>query len=284
MADNLNESLISKESETAEKSPDSKQQIGSAVIDLQETPVVELSDKAKAQNHLRKSFEDIKTSVFDSFTFKNMKLPFECSTIKVSNIHNILIGARVESGEIAIQDLKSGAPPKIINTQGGEVSCIRFNVEESLVFIGTTSGKIEQFDFPSFSLESKKVFEIGDSYVAFDFIDGTLYAATNDSRHVKRINVEDGDTKIIGRCEEITYVRASKDNSHVAVCNDDQVIIYSRELKWTEFVLNLRTDEEKENDDDYYYNEKTCEIEFTNSGDAIGISYENYIMIFKANP
>lgn len=242
---------------------------------LLNTSITISGDNKTKEEHaaLRQHFQDIKASVLDSFKFKNIKLPFECVTIRTSIKHSLIIGAHKESDQIALLDLKNSTQEKkLINTGQGQTTCIRFSHSEDLIFIGTDLGKIVSYSFPS--MTSPQVYEAGTGNVTFDYSsEGFLYSCDWQTIDLKMIDIKTHETKVIGRCRGADYVRASKDNKYVAVCTEEVVQVYSREKKWQEFILKLKSEDDEESG--------TCEIEFTSSSNILGISYKNYIQIWS---
>jgi WD40 repeat protein len=237
-------------------------------------------NKPQDQSELRGCFNNIKSSVIDSFSFKTVTLPFESTTIKISTKHSLLLGTKGESKKIALVDLKSpDAKAKLIKIDHETVTCIRFSPDEDLIFLGTMDGFILKYDFPSFT--NLKTYDLTDNdtqeyAIQFDYhSNGYLYAAHYENWRIRRINIETAEVEVIGRLEGITYIRVNSQETHVAVCNDEVVKVYSRDRKWLEFSYKLK------NEDDENENEYKCEIEFSTSGTLFGISYGNTIKIWN---
>ena len=274
--DNLDKPLLASQGESNDKQ-DSKL-VNTSTLSLKGDE--EISQKIKDQQALRHKFEEIKTSVIESFTFKNTKLPFQCVIIRVSINYSLIVGAHTDEDELAIMCLQTGSLKKSFKTGNGVCSCMLFNEDQSRIFIGTSEGKLLSYSFPEFA--DPVVYDIGSDSVRFDYHkDGFLYASSFSSLPLKMINIATNEIKVIGRFQYAEYVRVNADNSYVAVCSDSQVVVFSRQYKWTEFILKLKSEEEENEEYDYDAPLKTCEIEFTSYGDKIGISYLNYIQIWN---
>ena len=183
--------------------------------------------KINKQKSLKQGFESIKNSVFSSFSSTKLDFFQEVSTTKVSLVHSLIIGTSSNSNEVLVLSIKNPSDIQKIPTIAKTITSLKLSIDESQVFLSDNQGHIFLYSFPGFS--SVKIFEIGKGKIIFGFIKSFLYTVSSDSIYIKSINIETKETKIIGRCENVTSIKITKDHKYVAVCNSQKVIVYSRD-------------------------------------------------------
>ena len=240
--------------------------------------------------NLNSQLKAIIDSTSNFFKFKDCKLLFPCKIIRYSPKHSILVGAHSTEDRIVLKYVTRSAEDEVRQIGEGTVSCIRFDHSEEVIFIGTSTGKIFGFNFPEMDTIVMS-FRLGSESTLFEYCpQGFLYAASASSPDLKVIDIrrnhlhDDEDTgnyiKVIGRFADPKHIRATSNNKYVAVCNNQLVTVYSRDLRWQEFTVNLKSEEEQEEIKDYQ-DSRTCEIEFNRKGDVFAISHMNYIQLWR---
>ncbi|OMJ84808.1 hypothetical protein SteCoe_13995 [Stentor coeruleus] len=227
------------------------------------------------------TLDSIKNSVDKAFKYNKLEFPFDCKHIKISNKHHLLIGVSNEKATIAIKHLDGSLKTREIVTTLEPISCIRLNKDETKLYLGTSNGKIVIYEFPSMNPETCNIIDVGTSNIYFDVMSYEIYAYDVDSQTLNIVDEESKKVSIISDNPDGQYVRISPNNQLVAISTDEYVTVYSKDMKWKDFVYKV-----KGRNNEYYYDysyggiQKKCEIEFSNASNKLGISYLNYIEIW----
>jgi WD40 repeat protein len=246
---------------------------GAAAKPVQQSPENVLSQK------VRDGFKEIRASVINAFSSSAFDFKAKCDIMKVSYKHNLLIGACNSNFSICLINIADKSLANPFFTKIDRVTCLRLNEDESEIFLGTEDGKIVKFKFPNMSVDEREEFEIGENDVIFDYVKSgdneALYACSQDFHAIYRIDLRTKEKETIGRFDEPIYIRVSKNDKHVALVNQTEVLVLSRTHQWSEFLYKIKLHDEEP---DY---SKLCEIEFSHCGEKLGISYDNYIEIWN---
>ena len=245
---------------------------------------IPLTEGELHQSTLKSSFLNIKDSIINSYKFTQLKLKFPCKILKFSPKHSTFLGSHHTDDRLVIFFANWERPDKEKQTGEGAATCMVFNESESMVFIGTATGKLLSFTFPE--MKPTMVCMIGNSAAIFDYCPkGFIYVVCTSESVIKAIDINscysehetENSARIIGRFENPKYIKVNKSNKYVAVCSNELVVAYSRDLRWKEFVLKLKPEESTEGNEE----QLTCEIEFNAHGDLLAVSAMNYIQLWR---
>lgn len=214
------------------------------------------------------------------FTFDIIaKFGFAYKTWKISSKHSLLVAASPSEDKIIIKSLGPDRQTSVKKTEE-IVTCIHFNESENTIFLGTADGNIISFSFPEIE-ERLNTYSIGKGNVTFDYCpQGFLYAASALSKDLKIVNISEESIRNIGKCENIRNIRVAKNNRFVVVCNETEVNVYSRDLKWHELILNFKENEDAD-DNEEYHEQKTLDIDLSPRGDLLAVGYFDKIQLWR---
>ncbi|OMJ86983.1 hypothetical protein SteCoe_11380 [Stentor coeruleus] len=224
---------------------------------------------------LKGKFKEIQDAVNSTYKYNAIELPFECRLIKLSAKHSCVVGTSSEPGLVVVKNLEDDSKTLILKATDGVVTCLRFNKEENQLFLGDAYGKIFIYEFPL--MNQVKVIEIGRSRVVFDVYEELIYACSYYNYSLTVADINTGSVKVIADAKFPNYIRVSCDGKFVAMSENEQIVIFSRDLMWKQFVYKIKRRNE---DEDQAAELRKYEIEFFNTLKKIGISYENVIEIW----
>lgn len=230
------------------------------------------------KSELKANFQKIQDSVNAAYSYKAVEFPIDCNLIKLSSKNNLIIGASSESGDIVVLDLSDQSKFTTTKISDNIINCIRMNQHQDKLYLGDYNGNIFQYDFPSLNPESLKKINVGSYKVILDVYDDMVYAASFSLCSVLVIGSDFEEYKIFGDAFIPNYIRVSNDGKLVAVSDYNQVVVYSREMKWIQMVYEIKFRDNEEGGE-----LKKCEIEFIRGSDGLCISHDNLIDIWDLN-
>ncbi|OMJ80827.1 hypothetical protein SteCoe_18829 [Stentor coeruleus] len=246
-----------------------------------ENKVPEISDIKQ----IKKGFKEIKAAVNKTFKYKDIEFPYECELIKLSPKHSLLVGSSSKESELVLIDLKIMKECKRIKTNLGSLACMKINEKESKIYLSTDDGRLASFDFPSFSEDSYNEVRISSSKVVFDEVKDCIYAYDYDKDTIVIYNFTLGTKEILAKCRGVEFIRASDDNNFLSVSTNSHIYVYSRQQKWATFVYKIEKGEnynyEQDENGDWYWVDKKCEVEFSHFSNKFAISIENKIYLWE---
>lgn len=227
---------------------------------------------------LKDKLKEIQDTVNSTYKYNAIELPFECRLIKLSAKHNVVFGASSEPGLVVVKNLQDDTKTITLKATQERITCIRLNEEQDKIFLGDRNGSIYIYEFPLMNTETAKTIEAGNGYVVFDVYEEFIYACCYYSYSLIVIDTNTGSSRIIADAMRPNYIRVSSDGMFVAMSENEQIVVFSRELMWKQFVYKIKRRKEDEQNDSKEL--RKYEIEFLNQSTKIGISYDNVIEIW----